>query len=105
MINLLKENSIGLSDVISEYESVSSSDGDIHNEKVNTDLEELCKKADVILLNGTKAGSLFKKECKKWDFAVEYHILPSTSNARGRYVKPKSEKLKQWSDTINKYRQ
>lgn len=104
IINLLNECAIGFSDVICECEAIDSSDGSITKAVINPELESLCINADVVLLNGSTAGKLFKKECKKWNRDITYFVMPSTSNAQGRYVKPKNVRIEEWSNMIKKYR-
>ena len=60
------DDGIGLSDVLFKCESKSSLDSDIRNGVLNPNLQKLCSEAAVILLNGSTAGKMFKKEYKKW---------------------------------------
>ncbi len=104
MIDLLSSCNVGLSDVFFECESADSLDTSIKNGVVNPDLEKLCIEADVVLLNGSMAGKVFKQEMKKWKNNINYIVMPSTSETPGRFVKPKKERIKEWSVTIKKYR-
>lgn len=104
MINLLSNCNVGLSDVLFECESCDSLDSSIKNGIVNPNLEELCLNADVVLLNGSTAGKIFKKEIKKWGNIINYVIMPSTSQTPGRYVKSKTTRINEWSSVIKQYR-
>ena len=101
---MLRKIDVGLSDVLFECDSTDSLDSSIKNGVVNPNLYELCKKANVVLLNGTKAGSEFKKAIKNWDVKVNYKIMPSTSSMQGKHVKPKAEKIRLWIEAINPYK-
>lgn len=104
MIDLLEECNVGLSDVLFECESENSLDSSIRNGVVNPNLESLCLNADIVLLNGSKAGMLFKKEIKKWKNKPIFFIMPSTSNMQGKNVKSKDERIKEWSGVIKAHK-
>ncbi|GAA0292086.1 hypoxanthine-DNA glycosylase [Gracilibacillus halotolerans] len=97
---IVKKHKIALWDVIKECERVGSLDSKIKNEIPN-DFENLLSKhptIKLIVLNGTKAYSVFKKyAANKVNPEIEVVKLPSTSPTPGRNVKSYEEKLRDWS--------
>ena len=103
IISLLHKNGIGLSDVIFECESSSSLDNDIYNLVPSPHLDRLVKESTVVLLNGTKAGQIFKKLICQGDIisTVRYIVLPSTSRTPGKNVKKIEERINIWKNAFN----
>lgn len=98
-IELLREQGIGLWDTIASCDRKGSLDATIRNEKPN-DFHTLFKNYPtirLILFNGTKAFTVFKKHI---GFEVlgnrTYKKMPSTSPIPGANIKSFEEKLEDW---------
>jgi hypoxanthine-DNA glycosylase len=99
-IELLKRNKIALWDVLDCCTREGSLDTDIKNEKPNDIIGLLEKYLNIryIILNGTKAHSLFKKHIGfSLSDEIKFKQLPSTSPTPGKNVKTYSEKLEEWA--------
>ena len=96
-IILLRNNGIGLWDVLKECERKGSGDPDIKNGVSNNFVELLSEYSNVqcICFNGQKANQLFFKLNKKESFRkVKFYILPSSSSANARTSF--NEKVEKW---------
>lgn len=104
-IALVRENGIGLWDVIKMCERKGSLDSNIRAEVPN-DFEQLFiqyPQIEAIVFNGTKAFSVFKKHIELDVLSTrEVFQLPSTSPVPGRFNKTFEQKLQIWSQ-ISKY--
>ncbi len=84
---LLRNNGIGLWDVLKECERKGSGDPEIKNGVSNDFVKFLSEysKIQCICFNGQKANQLFFKLNRKESFRkVKFYILPSTSSANAR---------------------
>ena len=104
-VALVRENGIGLWDVIKMCERKGSLDSNIRAEVPN-DFEQLFMQypqIEAIVFNGTKAFSVFKKHIGLDVLSArEVFQMPSTSPVPGRFNKTFEQKLQIWSQ-ISKY--
>jgi hypoxanthine-DNA glycosylase len=94
---LLKQNQIGLWDVLKECERYGSGDPDIKNGALNDFSGFLATHPSIkcVCFNGQKASKLFfRKYDEKTFTSVKFFILPSTSPANAGV--PFSEKVEAW---------
>lgn len=98
-LQLVRQNGIGLWDVIQSCERTGSLDSKIKNEIPN-DFEQLFKRfpqIEAVFFNGTKAYDVFRK---KVGFELlmgrEYYKMPSTSPVPGRNIKTFEQKVEIW---------
>lgn len=97
----LLKNKIALWDVIYSCDIILSSDSSIKN-IVCVNLDVIFSVCDIklIILNGSKAGALYKKYLsKKYD--IPFVVLPSTSPANARWKK--NDLISLWKKTILGY--
>jgi double-stranded uracil-DNA glycosylase len=93
----LKNNNIGLWDVIFSCERRGAMDNSIRHATLN-DIPLFLKahpSVRIVIANGTTAGRYLKQFRSGWPSGVTFHTLPSTSpaNARARFL----EKIQAWA--------
>lgn len=102
-IQLAKMYGIGLWDVIESCERQGSLDSAIKKEVPNNlkDIFEQYQQIELVLFNGGKAFTTFKKYFNMADFPqIRFMKMPSTSPVPGRNVKSYDEKLVCWREIL-----
>lgn len=102
-ISLLRQHQIGLWDVIESCERQGSLDSAIKKEVPNDFISTLKenKQIELIMFNGGKAFTTFKKHFKMEDWPhIRFEKMPSTSPVPGRNVKSFDEKVACWSSVL-----
>lgn len=102
-LQLAKQYNIGLWDVIQSCERQGSLDSAIKKEVPNNlkAIIEQHQQIELVLFNGGKAYTTFKKYFKEADFPqIRFVKMPSTSPVPGRNVKSFDEKLVCWREIL-----
>lgn len=102
----LKNFNIGISDIIKSCENTTnSSDRGIIRESIvyNEKLQDLIKKADVIVLNGkTTTNNEFKKAIKKQEIVLGNKMVIAINSSSGANCRNNEKRKNEWRD-ISKY--
>lgn len=102
----LKNFNIGISDIIESCENTTnSSDRGINRDSIvyNEKLQDLIKKADVIVLNGkTTTYNEFKKAIKKQEIVLDNKMVIAINSSSGANCRNNEKRKNEWRD-ISKY--